>query len=64
MSLDLNRHFDPQHGTPVPVEDAVVRITAPNSGPMTFHGTNSYLIGQDRLIVVDPGPDDPATSER
>ncbi|KQQ91179.1 MBL fold metallo-hydrolase [Aureimonas sp. Leaf324] len=60
MSLDLNRHFDPQHGTPVPVEDAVVRITAPNSGPMTFHGTNSYLIGQECLIVVDPGPDDPA----
>ncbi|WP_416355333.1 MBL fold metallo-hydrolase [Aureimonas phyllosphaerae] len=58
MSLDLDQRFDPRHGKPVAIETGIVRVTAPNSGPMTFHGTNSYLIGRERLVVVDPGPDD------
>jgi len=36
----------------------VVRVTAPNPGIMTGPGTNSYLVGTDELVVVDPGPDD------
>ena len=34
------------------------RLTAANPSPMTFEGTNSYLIGEAEVIVVDPGPDD------
>lgn len=36
---------------------------APNPGPMTLDGTNSYVLRASRsgpVIVVDPGPDDPA----
>ncbi len=36
------------------------RLTAPNPGLMTGPGTNTSLVGADRLVVVDPGPDDPA----
>jgi glyoxylase-like metal-dependent hydrolase (beta-lactamase superfamily II) len=32
------------------------RLTAPNPSPMTLHGTNSFLIGQTDLGVIDPGP--------
>ncbi len=31
---------------------------APNPGPMSLEGTNSYVIGEG--IIVDPGPDDEA----
>ncbi len=40
------------------------RVTAPNGGPMTFHGTNSYVLGQQDVVVIDPGPDDDAHLER
>jgi len=41
------------------LSDRVFRLRAPNPGPMTFTGTNSYLIdaGNDRFVVIDPGPD-------
>lgn len=53
-----DRDFDPRHGETVPVAEGVVRLTAPNEGPFTFRGTNSYLIGEAELAVLDPGPDD------
>jgi glyoxylase-like metal-dependent hydrolase (beta-lactamase superfamily II) len=31
-------------------------LTAPNSNPMTGPGTNSYLVGNDQLALIDPGP--------
>ena len=36
----------------------VWRVLAPNPGMMTGPGTNSYLIGDRRLTLLDPGPAD------
>ena len=36
----------------------VRRIVAPNPGLMTGPGTNTYLVGIDEIVVIDPGPDD------
>ncbi len=38
----------------------VQRLTANNPSPMTLEGTNTYLVGRDPAVVIDPGPDDPA----
>lgn len=35
----------------------VARIVAPNPGPMTLAGTNTYLYGSEPCAVIDPGPD-------
>lgn len=35
-------------------------VRADNPGPMTASGTNSYVIGDAELAVIDPGPDLPA----
>lgn len=57
-ALPLDRNFDAQPGTPVEIAPGIVRVTAPNAGPYTFTGTNSFLIGDSRLLVLDPGPRD------
>ncbi|WP_432210401.1 MBL fold metallo-hydrolase [Marinobacter alkaliphilus] len=43
-------------GEPVEVAAGVVRLTAPNPGMMTGPGTNTYILGFERLTVIDPGP--------
>ena len=42
------------------VSPLVRRLVAGNAGPFTFTGTCTYLVGEGRVAVIDPGPDDPA----
>ena len=39
------------------ISPLVRRIVAPNTGPLTGAGSNTYLVGVDEIVVVDPGPD-------
>jgi glyoxylase-like metal-dependent hydrolase (beta-lactamase superfamily II) len=55
--LVFDRSFDPAYDHAVEVAPGVRRLTARNPGPFTFHGTNSYIIGHERVAVIDPGPD-------
>jgi glyoxylase-like metal-dependent hydrolase (beta-lactamase superfamily II) len=42
----------------------VWRIVAPNPSPLTGPGTNTYVVGARRRIVIDPGPTDAVHIER
>ncbi|MBI5716598.1 MAG: MBL fold metallo-hydrolase [Burkholderiales bacterium] len=53
-------HADIVAGRAVHLSPHVIRITAPNPGPMTGPGTNSYLVGRgDAWTCIDPGPASP-----
>lgn len=45
-------------GVAAALSPLVRRIVAPNPGVMTGPGTNTYLVGIDEAVVIDPGPDD------
>jgi hydroxyacylglutathione hydrolase len=50
--------FDPPIGVPQQIAPMLRRIVAPNASPMTYRGTNSYLLGETDIAVIDPGPRD------
>lgn len=58
--LDPQPDFRPLPGQAEELAPGLRRVLAPNPSPMTFRGTNSYLLGTHGIAVIDPGPDDPA----
>jgi glyoxylase-like metal-dependent hydrolase (beta-lactamase superfamily II) len=36
----------------------ILRVLAPNPGPFTLEGTNTWVVGHNPALVIDPGPDD------
>jgi glyoxylase-like metal-dependent hydrolase (beta-lactamase superfamily II) len=50
--------LEPDRGPVLPVLPGVSRIVAGNPGPMTYYGTNTYLIEtSEGTVVLDPGPE-------
>ena len=43
----------------VTIEPLVRRLLAPNPSPFTYEGTQTYIVGQGAVAVIDPGPDLP-----
>lgn len=58
LTFKTSMAFD--YGVPAPVSPGVVRLVANNPSPLTFKGTNTYLVGMTELAVIDPGPEDDA----
>ncbi|MEP2150551.1 MAG: MBL fold metallo-hydrolase [Roseobacter sp.] len=54
--MTLPDDFNPTIGLPIVLEQGIRRIVAPNPSPMTYRGTNTYLVGTRDLAVIDPGP--------
>lgn len=55
--------FDPAIGTSERLGDGIRRVVAGNPSPMTYRGTNSYILGEGDVAVIDPGPALPAHME-
>lgn len=58
MALVFDSSFSPEYGKPVPLGKGIARLTVNNPSAFTFSGTNSYIIGEDTLAIIDPGPED------
>ncbi|WP_439550529.1 MBL fold metallo-hydrolase [Falsiroseomonas sp.] len=63
MSIPFLRDDSAAIGVVQQVAPGVRRILCGNPGPFTWRGTNTYLIGQGRVAVLDPGPADDAQCE-
>jgi glyoxylase-like metal-dependent hydrolase (beta-lactamase superfamily II) len=48
--------FGPALETFTELRPGIRRLVAPNPSMMTGPGTNTYLIGEDEIAVLDPGP--------
>jgi glyoxylase-like metal-dependent hydrolase (beta-lactamase superfamily II) len=47
----------PLYGKPEQLEPGIVRILAHNPSPFTYTGTQTYLLGEREVVVIDPGPE-------
>jgi glyoxylase-like metal-dependent hydrolase (beta-lactamase superfamily II) len=45
-----------EYAEAVRISPRIQRLVAPNPGVMTGPGTNTYIVGTDELVVIDPGP--------
>jgi glyoxylase-like metal-dependent hydrolase (beta-lactamase superfamily II) len=41
------------------LEPGIARVLAHNPSAFTYTGTQTYLVGDGQLVVIDPGPDQP-----
>ncbi|MCF6198932.1 MAG: MBL fold metallo-hydrolase [Hyphomicrobiaceae bacterium] len=53
FSSDINFEY----GIATALSPIVRRFVADNPGPLTFKGTNVYVLGYGDVAIVDPGPD-------
>jgi glyoxylase-like metal-dependent hydrolase (beta-lactamase superfamily II) len=58
--IPFDKSFDLAPGKVEEVRPGVRRLLANNPGPFTYTGTVSYMVGQGRVAIIDPGPLDEA----
>ncbi|MDX3899622.1 MAG: MBL fold metallo-hydrolase [Sphingobium sp.] len=59
----MDTPFDPAAmptGLAMRLSPLVARVLAPNPSPFTYTGTQTYVVGDGDVAVIDPGPDDPS----
>jgi glyoxylase-like metal-dependent hydrolase (beta-lactamase superfamily II) len=62
QDIPFDKSFDLPPGQVEEVMPGVRRLLCNNPGPFTFKGTVTYIVGRDRVAVIDPGPIDAAHS--
>src|SRR3974390_1034492 len=55
--VPFNRNFPLEPALAEEVRPGLRRVLCDNPSPFTFTGTVSYIIGNGKVAIVDPGPD-------
>ena len=56
MKRYYNKNIEANYQNVEIIDKNVRRLLAPNPSPFTFHGTGTYVIGDEDLAIIDPGP--------
>jgi glyoxylase-like metal-dependent hydrolase (beta-lactamase superfamily II) len=56
MDIPFKRDFDVPYGIAERVAPRIRRVVARNPSAFTFRGTGTYIVGEGRVAVIDPGP--------
>jgi glyoxylase-like metal-dependent hydrolase (beta-lactamase superfamily II) len=56
VEIPFRRDFAFEYGALETVAPNIRRIVANNPGPFTFRGTGTYVVGEGKVAVIDPGP--------
>jgi glyoxylase-like metal-dependent hydrolase (beta-lactamase superfamily II) len=59
VAIPFETDFSAPYEQFVSVGPRIRRLLTNNPGPFTFKGTSVAVIGEGRVAVIDPGPDDP-----
>jgi glyoxylase-like metal-dependent hydrolase (beta-lactamase superfamily II) len=57
VEIPFRRDIEFEYGRLETLAPGLRRIVARNPGPFTFKGTGTYVIGEGKVAVIDPGPD-------
>jgi len=57
--IDYNKELNFEYGVTQRLSPLVRRVIAPNPSAFTLHGTGTYIVGNDSVAIIDPGPELP-----
>ncbi len=58
VSIPFLTEPEVDYGAVAEMAPGLRRVVANNPGKFTYRGTGTYIIGEGRVAIVDPGPDD------
>jgi len=63
VQIPFRRDLDFTYGEAARIGPRIRRVIAENPSPFTLYGTGTYILGNGRVAVIDPGPADPVHIE-
>ncbi len=63
MSIPFIKALNFEYGVCDQLSPLISRVICNNPSPFTYFGTGTYLVGKNRLMIIDPGPNNDAHLE-
>jgi glyoxylase-like metal-dependent hydrolase (beta-lactamase superfamily II) len=57
VEIPFRRELAVEYGAVARLTPLIRRVVARNPSPFTFKGTGTYIVGQGKVAIIDPGPD-------